>query len=120
MIDLGLMHYCLGVEVWQQSSGIFISQSKYSRALLDKFLMQDCKLAFTPMEKGLKLSAKFDSPPIHDTTYKQLVGNLIYLSATKPCINFTTCLNCPSVVSLCKGERNCLLLLTGTCDNTRS
>ena len=25
MTDLGLMHYCLGVEVWQQSSGIFIS-----------------------------------------------------------------------------------------------
>lgn len=25
MTDLGLMHYCLGVDVWQQSSGIFIS-----------------------------------------------------------------------------------------------
>ena len=39
MTDLGLMHYCLTVEVWQQSSGIFISQSKYARALLDKFRM---------------------------------------------------------------------------------
>ena len=70
MIDLGLMHYRLGVEVWQQSFGIFFSQSKYARALLDKFCMQDCKPASTPMEKGLKLSAKSNSPPIDDTAYR--------------------------------------------------
>ena len=79
MTNLGLMHYCLGVEVWQQSSDIFISQSKYARTLLDKS---------TPMEKGLKLSTKFDSPPVDDNTYRQLVGNLIYLSVTRPDINF--------------------------------
>lgn len=89
MTDLGLMHYCLGVEVWQQPSGIFISQSKYARALLDKFRMQDCKTASTPMEKGLKLSAQSDSPPVDDTTYRQLVSSLIYLSATRPNISFT-------------------------------
>lgn len=88
MTDLGLMHYCLGVEVWQQSSGIFISQSKYARALLDKFRMQDCKPASIPMEKGLKLSAKSDSPFVDDTTYRQLLGSLIYLFATTPDISF--------------------------------
>ena len=88
MTDLGLMHYCLGVEVWQQFSGIFISQSKYARALLDKFRMQNCKPASTPMEKGLKLSAKFDSPSVDDTTYMQLVSSLIYLFATRPDISF--------------------------------
>lgn len=35
------------------------------------------------------LSAKFDSPPVDDTTYRQLVGILIYLSGTRPYINFT-------------------------------
>lgn len=77
--NLGLVHYCLNVEVCQQSSGIFISQSKYVRALLDKFHTQDCKLTSTPMEKDLKLSTKSDSPPVDDTTYNQLVGSLIYL-----------------------------------------
>ena len=89
MTDLGLMHYCLGVDVWQQSSSIFISQSKYARALLDKFRMQDCKPASTPMEKGLKLSAKSDSPSVDGTTYRQLIGSLIYLSATRLDISFT-------------------------------
>lgn len=40
------------------------------------------------MEKGLKLSAKFDSPLVDDTTYRQLVGSLISLSATRRDISF--------------------------------
>ena len=27
--DLGLMHYFLGLEVWQNSEGIFLNQGKY-------------------------------------------------------------------------------------------
>ena len=77
MTDLGLMHYCPSIELWQSSSGIFISQSKYVMALLDKLCMQDCKPTYTPMEKGLKSSAKSHFPPVDDTTYKQLVGKLI-------------------------------------------
>ena len=50
--------------------------------------MQDCKPASTPMEKGLKLSAKFDFPSVNDTAYRQLVRSLIYLSATRPDISF--------------------------------
>lgn len=68
--------------------GIFISRSKYSRSLLDKFRMQDCKLASTPMEKGLKLSANSDSPLIDETTFRQLVGSLIYFTATRPDLSF--------------------------------
>ena len=58
MIDLGLLHYCLGVEVWQIGNNIFVSQTKYAKSLLDKFKMIDCKISSTPMEKGLKLSTK--------------------------------------------------------------
>ena len=29
MKDLGLMHYFLGLEVWQSSEGIFLNQGKY-------------------------------------------------------------------------------------------
>jgi hypothetical protein len=37
MTDLGLLHYCLGVEVWKTGSNIFVSQTKYARSLLDRF-----------------------------------------------------------------------------------
>ena len=82
MIDLGLLHYCLGVEVWQTENNIFLFQSKYARNLVDRFRMQDCKPTTTPMEPGLKLSAQSSSPLADETLFRQLVGNLIYLTAT--------------------------------------
>ena len=82
MTDLGLLHYCLGVEVWQIENNIFVSQSKYARNLVERFRMQDCKPTTTPMEPGLKLSAQSSSPLVDETLFRQLVGSLIYLTAT--------------------------------------
>jgi hypothetical protein len=88
MTDLGLLHYCLGVEVWQTGSNIFVSQTKYARSLLDRFRMTDCKISSTPMEKGLKLSAKTDSKAVNESVYRQLVGSLIYLTTTRPDLSY--------------------------------
>jgi hypothetical protein len=54
MIDLDLLHYCLGVEVWEIGSSIFVSQTNCARGLLDKLIITNCKFSFTPMEKGIK------------------------------------------------------------------
>ncbi|XP_059076574.1 secreted RxLR effector protein 161-like [Cryptomeria japonica] len=40
------------------------------------------------MEKGLKLSAKADSLAVDEIEFRQLVGSLIYLTATRPDICF--------------------------------
>lgn len=40
MSDMGLMHYFLGMEVYQDG-GIFISQRKYALDLLNKFNMAE-------------------------------------------------------------------------------
>eukprot|EP00253_Pinus_taeda_P004535 PITA_04535 len=88
MTDLGLLHYCLGVEVWQTENNIFLSQSKYAKNLVDRVRMQDCKPTTTPMEPGLKLSAQSSSPLVDETLFRELVGSLIYLTATRPDISF--------------------------------
>jgi hypothetical protein len=54
MKDLGLMHYFLGLEVWQKPSEIFLSQSKYAVDMLRSFEMLDCKSMTTPMISNLK------------------------------------------------------------------
>ena len=41
MKDLGLMHYFLGLEVWQMHKEIFLSQGKYTIDILRIFGMSD-------------------------------------------------------------------------------
>lgn len=89
MTDLGLLHYCLGLEFWQQDYHIFISQMKYAKTLLDNFGMVYCKPVSTPMEKGLQLSHFQDSPQVYGTLYRQLVGSHIYLTYTRPDLCFS-------------------------------
>jgi hypothetical protein len=55
MKDLGLMHYFLGLEVWQWPDEIFLSQGKYTVEILHRFGMIDCKSMATPMTINLKL-----------------------------------------------------------------
>jgi hypothetical protein len=52
---LGLMHYFLGLEVWQSLERIFLNQGKYAVKILKRFDMLECKSMNTPMETKLKL-----------------------------------------------------------------
>ncbi|XP_041025510.1 secreted RxLR effector protein 161-like [Juglans microcarpa x Juglans regia] len=83
MSDLGMMHYFLGIEVAQSSTGIFISQKKYVREILDRFQMKDCNHVKTPSEFGMKLKKDNGGKKVDDTLYKQIVGSLMYLTATR-------------------------------------
>eukprot|EP00253_Pinus_taeda_P031981 PITA_31981 len=49
MKDLGLLHYFLGLEIWQCSDGLFVSQGKYAWEILEKFNMHGCKPVDTPL-----------------------------------------------------------------------
>ena len=55
MKELGMMHYFLGMEVWQSKDGIFLGQGKYAVEILKRFGMMDCKAMPTPMASNLKL-----------------------------------------------------------------
>ncbi|XP_013632421.1 PREDICTED: uncharacterized mitochondrial protein AtMg00810-like [Brassica oleracea var. oleracea] len=84
MTDLGKMKYCLGVEVIQDEAGIFISQRKYALETLKKYGMQDCNAVRNPMVPGNKLTKRGAGEEVDPTAYKQLVGSLRYLTATRP------------------------------------
>ncbi|KAA0056619.1 retrotransposon protein [Cucumis melo var. makuwa] len=84
MIDLGMMHYFLGIEVIQSVAGIFINQKKYALEILDRFQMENCNSATTPVEPNLKLTKDHEGKKVNSTLYKQMIGNLMYLTATTP------------------------------------
>jgi hypothetical protein len=85
---LGLMHYFLGLEVWQSPKKIFLNQGKYAVEILKRFDMLECKSMNTPMETKLKLLVDTSSKLIDATLYRQIIGSLMYLTNTKPDICF--------------------------------
>ncbi|KAI5342994.1 hypothetical protein L3X38_010870 [Prunus dulcis] len=92
MTDLGLLHHFLGLGVLQTDSCIFLHQKKYARTLLDKFGLKDCKSVATPLAVNEKLSKVDGSELADETLYRQMVGSLLYLTATRPDIMFAACL----------------------------
>ena len=61
MKDLGLMHYFLGLEVWQRQKEIFLGQGKYTIDILKRFKMLDCKFIATSMDENLKKMRDYTS-----------------------------------------------------------
>ncbi|XP_028081216.1 uncharacterized protein LOC114282674 [Camellia sinensis] len=120
MSDLGMMHYFLGIEVVQSPVGIFMSQKKYVRDILDRFRMKNCNSVSTPTEIGLKLIKDPKGRKVNSTLYKQIVGSLLYLTATRPDIMHAVSLiskymECPREMHLLAAKR-IFRYLQGTVD----
>ena len=79
MTDLGLMHYYLGMEVWQEDGHVFLGQGKYTADVLRIFRMEDCKPMSTPMITNWKKLHAFEGELVDPTLYHQLIGLLMYL-----------------------------------------
>jgi hypothetical protein len=79
MKDLGLMHYYLGLEVWQKHGEIFLGKGKCVVNILQKFGMMDFKTMETPMVTDLRKLRDFDSDPVDSSLYHQLISSLMYL-----------------------------------------
>ncbi|KAK9065217.1 hypothetical protein SSX86_016600 [Deinandra increscens subsp. villosa] len=85
--DLGELSYFLGLEVTSHDSGIFLSQSKYAKDILDRAKMLDAKPMATPLASDVVFTTTgqpFDDP----TLYRSLVGALQYLTITRPDISY--------------------------------
>jgi len=110
MIDLGMLHYFLCIEVMQSTAGTFISQKKYVLEILDRFQMKNCNSVSTPTKVGLKVVRDPEGRKIDNTFYKQIVGSLMYLIATRPDITHVVSLisrymECPREMHLLATKR---------------
>lgn len=120
MSDLGSISYFLGIQVKQSPGRIFLSQEKYIEDLLKKFNMSHCKPISTPMALNEKLHVNDDAEKIDPTTYRKLVGSLLYIN-TRPDITHAVSLlsrfmNEPSKIHLSSAKR-ILRYLKGTKDH---
>eukprot|EP00253_Pinus_taeda_P007878 PITA_07878 len=120
MIDLGYVHYYLGIEINRHPKSIFLSQKKYIGDLLNRFGMTKCNPLTAPMEQNLKLTP-IDGKEFEDATkYRQLVGSLNYLTSTRPDILFNVGILSRFVQKPCEGHwfaaKRVLRYLKGTQD----
>ena len=80
------------MEVNQDHDGVFISQKKYAKEILNKFHMDDCKRTSTPMNQKEKFSKDDGTEKVDESQYRSLIGCLMYLTATRPDIMFSVSL----------------------------
>ena len=83
-----MMHYFLGLEVWQYPDEIFLNQGKYTVEILKRFGIIDCKAMTTPMTTNFKLLNDDTSEAVDATLYRHIIGSLMYLTNTRPDICF--------------------------------
>ncbi|GKC30014.1 retrovirus-related pol polyprotein from transposon TNT 1-94 [Tanacetum coccineum] len=89
---MGELNFFLGLQIKQLEDGIFFNQSKYVKEMLKKFGLEDSKPIKTPISSETKLTRDEDGEPIDDTKYRGMIGNLLYLMASRPDIMFSVCL----------------------------
>ncbi|KAL8121447.1 hypothetical protein AgCh_018250 [Apium graveolens] len=90
MSMMGELTYFLGLQVKQVSDGIFISQTKYIFDLLKKFDLVDYTSVKTPMATAIKLELNTTEKSVDISSYRGMVGSLLYLTASMPDIMFAT------------------------------
>jgi hypothetical protein len=117
MIYLGLMHYFLGLEVWQSPEKIFLNQGKYTIEIIKRFNMLECKSMYTPMEMKLKLLVEASSELVCATLYRNIIGSVMYLMNPRPniCFSLSQYLVEPRRVHL-NNEKHVMRYLKGTLD----
>jgi hypothetical protein len=84
MSNLGLLSFYLGVEVHQDSIGITLWQTHYTKRILELGEKACCNPAHTPMEEWLRLSRHSMTMEADPTHYRCLIGSLRYLMHTRP------------------------------------
>ncbi|XP_073159413.1 secreted RxLR effector protein 161-like [Henckelia pumila] len=73
-------------------NGTFISETKYTKELIEKFGMENCTVATNPMGVSIKLDKDEGGISVDATMYRGLIGSLLYLTASRLDIVFAVCL----------------------------
>jgi hypothetical protein len=89
MSMMGELTFFLGIQVKQTKQGTFVHQAKYTKDQMKKFNMAELKPVSTPMSSAALLGPDEDGKAVDQREYRSIIGSLLYLTATRPDIQFT-------------------------------
>ncbi|GJT17017.1 retrovirus-related pol polyprotein from transposon TNT 1-94 [Tanacetum coccineum] len=72
----------------QSPRGIFINQSKFVLESLKKYGMESSDLVDTPVVEKFKLDEDTQGKAVDPTHYREMIGTLMYLTASRPDLTF--------------------------------
>ena len=81
---LGIMHYFLSMEVWNNVNDIFLGQGKYVVDILKRFEILDHKAITTPMESKPNFFCDSSLDTIDSTIYHHMICSLMCLTNARP------------------------------------
>jgi hypothetical protein len=84
MSMIGELSFFIGMQITQRSEGIFLSQEKYLREILKRFQMEDSKPMRKSMVTGCNLRKEDDSPDVDQSSYRSMIGSLLYITTSHP------------------------------------
>ncbi|GJR81900.1 uncharacterized mitochondrial protein-like protein [Tanacetum coccineum] len=82
----------------KSQEGFFINQSKYALESLKKYGYESCDPVDTPMVEKSKLDEDKGGTAVDPSHYRGMIGTLLYLTASRPDLQFAICC-CPRLVS---------------------
>ena len=86
---IGELNHFLGLQIRQQESGIFISQSKYVENLMKKFGLESASFVRTPMSPNVKFIVDLLGKSVDSSLYRSMIGSLLYLTTSRPDISYS-------------------------------
>jgi hypothetical protein len=89
---MGELQFFLGLQIKQSREGTFAHQAKYTKDIVRKFKMEDSKAMAMPMSMTTALDADQDGEHMYQKEYRSMIGSLLYLTATRPDIQFSVCM----------------------------
>ncbi|GJS03302.1 retrovirus-related pol polyprotein from transposon TNT 1-94 [Tanacetum coccineum] len=92
MSMMGQMSFFLGLQISQCPRGIFINQSKYASEIVKKYGLNSTDSVDTPMIEIKKLDEDLQGKQVDATLYRGMIGSLMYLTASRPDLNYVVCL----------------------------
>nr|GEU96341.1 uncharacterized mitochondrial protein AtMg00810-like [Tanacetum cinerariifolium] len=91
MSMMGILTYFLRFKIKQSKRGISINQEKYVKDLLKKYDINGSSVK-TPMVPPNNLGPDLNDKYVNETQYRGMIGSLMFLTASRPDIQFSTCL----------------------------
>ncbi|GJW90644.1 retrovirus-related pol polyprotein from transposon TNT 1-94 [Tanacetum coccineum] len=108
MSMMGKISFFFGLQISQNPRGIFINQSKYTLESLKKYSFDSCDPVDTPMVEKSKLDEDKEGKAVDPSHYRGMIGTLLYLTASRPNLQFAICMCARKIMSITKEQQQAL------------